>query len=105
MQLEVVAVGVLCEQLRGRLCHPRADRHQVERHDVQLAGLAGAEEVGQAQPPIAALPREGEPRGLLLVIVSGEDHEVVALGNRGPIAVDDGSFQDAVGVQAIQPQP
>src|SRR3954454_18094310 len=61
VQLEVVPVGVLLEQ-RGRgLADLGTDGDELQGDHVDLAGLARPEEVGQAQVPVAALAREGEP--------------------------------------------
>ena len=64
MQLHVLPVGVAGEQLVGHVRHVRAHRDDLEGHDVGLARVGAAEEVGQAQPPVPALPREGEPAAL-----------------------------------------
>ena len=64
VHFEVIAVGILGEQL-GRVVGDRLPhRDQVHRQHVDLAGelggLPGPVEVRQAQPAVAALAREGE---------------------------------------------
>ena len=65
VHLQVVAVGVLGEQLVCVLGDRAAHGDQVQRQDVHLAvlhrQLAGSPEVGEAQVPVAALAREVQP--------------------------------------------
>ena len=100
VQFEVVAVGVGLEELGGLLADPGADGDDLEADDVGLAGLLRAEEVGQAQPAAAALAREGEAGALVALLV--QEDQVVVLGDAGEVAVDDGRFEEVVGLELVQ---
>ena len=109
VQLEVFAVGVLREQLGGRCRHPRPHGGELERHHIGLAiGLPRGiralrpEEVGQAQPPVAPLPGEGEPLELGLA-VRGEHDQVVPRTHAPEVPVDHGRLKQPFGLHALQP--
>src|SRR5690606_24314414 len=85
------------------LADARADRHDGEADDVDLAGLLRTEEVGQAQVPVASLAREGEPAALSPVAV--EDDQVVSLADARVVAVDDTRLEQPIGVDAVQQRP
>ena len=79
VHLQVVAVGVLGEQLVRVVGDRLAHRHEVQRQHVHLAALDGQlarpPEVGQAQVPVAALAGEREPVALRRVgLRLVEDH-------------------------------
>src|SRR3954465_5939855 len=103
VQLQVVTVGVASEQFCSDLRHLGADRHQLERDDVYLAGLFGPEEVGQAQETVASLPREGEAHPLRPVVVQHD--QVVALGHAGEVAVDDTRIKHVLALHPLEPHP
>ena len=103
VQLQVVAVGVVREELVGRLGDPGADGDDLEADDVGLAGLLGPEEVGQAQPAAAALAREGEAGALGAVLVQHD--QVVALGHAREVAVDDGRLEQTRRSAAVSSSP
>src|SRR5947208_2063803 len=79
VELEVVAIGVLREQLSRRLTHPVTHRDHGEGDDVGFPRVARPEEVGKAEVSVAALPREREATALAAVLV--EDDDVVSLAD------------------------
>ena len=108
VQLHVLPVGVAGEQRVRDLGDVRPHRDDLEGNHVGLAGLRGPEEVGQAQPPVATLPGEGEPaalgpRGRV------EHDKIFTLADRWEVAVHDGGLHDALGLhpgeQLAQPRP
>jgi hypothetical protein len=101
VHLQVVPVGVGREQLGGELADAPAHGGHLEGDHVGLAGVLPTEEVGQAQPPVPALPREGEPDPLGAVVVQHD--QVVALADGREVAVDDGRLEDALGLEPVQP--
>ncbi|KQX66448.1 hypothetical protein ASD48_41210 [Streptomyces sp. Root1310] len=100
MQFEVVAVGAGLEQLGGLLADAGADGDDLEADDVVLPRFLGAEEVGQAQAAAAVLAREGEAGQFGAGVV--QQDQVVALGGGAEVAVDDGRFEEVVGLQAVE---
>ena len=83
----------------GRLA---ADGDQLQRHHV-VAVVPRAEVVGQAQPLVAILPREGEPHRRAAPRV-GYDH-VVAVGGRREVAVHRARHDPAVAQRLLLHAP
>lgn len=126
VQLVVVAVAVLGEELRGDRVDARARGDELHGQHVDLAGLARAHEVGEAQVPVAALPGEAESQTIgaeqaagaavgreqprmaqhaLRIVAVVQDHDVVALGDDGEEAVRDRGVEHALAEDAVEPVP
>ena len=69
---------------------------------VGVAAVDRAEEVGDAQVPIVALTREGEPEPLGAAVVARPHHEIVAVGVDGEVAPHDGRHQPPVGLGLVE---
>ena len=78
-------LAVLLE-LGHQLGHLVADRDGLQRDDVELAGVLGAEEVGQRQAVALGLARAVEALELGLAVVGVEHHDLVALAVAGEVA-------------------
>src|SRR4051812_34943008 len=59
------------------------------------------EEVGDAEPPVPTLPREGEAGELLALL--GQDDQVLVLAHGTEVAVDDTGLEHLLGLDAIEP--
>ena len=103
VQLQVLAVAVVGEQLGRRLRGGQAHGDDVHADHVGLARGDRPEEVGDAQPPVAALAGEAEADPLAAVAVP-DDH-VVAVAVAGEVAVDDRRAQDLAGDGLVQQGP
>jgi hypothetical protein len=97
VQLEVLAVVVAGEHLRGDFGHVRAHRDDGEADDIDVAAVLAAEEVRQAQPSVPALPREGEAAPLVARL-RVQDDEVLVLADGREVSVHDGGVHDALGL-------
>jgi len=99
MGFQIVAICVGLEQLVGEFADLVPHRDHGESDDIQLAGILGAEEIGEAQPALTPLTGKGEPGALRSRRV--EDDEVVALADTLEVSVDDSCFQDPFGLEPI----
>src|SRR5215472_1078313 len=100
VQLQVLAVGVLGEQLGRDRGDPQAHGGELERHHIGLGRIRGLEEVGQAQPPVAPLPGEGEPLELGDPVLVQHD-QVVSLAGAAEVAVDHRRLEQPLGLHSL----
>jgi hypothetical protein len=78
-------LAVLLELL-DQLGHLGADGHALQRDHVALAGVDGAEEVGEADAVVLRLPREHEPLELDIRVLRVVDDQLVAVRVAGEVA-------------------
>ncbi len=110
MQLEVLAVRVLGEQLGRRAGHRGTHRDELELDHVGPVPLglgAVAEEVGDAEAPVAALARVHDASDLVVQRLRDrvEDDHGVAVRVARPVAVHDRELRDLPGTDPLEPHP
>ena len=96
MQVEVILVAVGEEPLARHLRGALADGDRLQPDHVELGAVRLAHEVGDAEAALAVLARQLEARQLAAPRVV-EEHQIVALAGRLPIAVDRRRPQDVLG--------
>ena len=96
MDLEILRVLIPGEELRSPLRHSRPDRHDVEGGVVDVRTLRGTVEVGDAQPGILRLTREGKPGALRRSRFVRPDDQIVAVAVRREVPVNEFRHQQIV---------